>query len=80
MYNLEALEDLEPLPFPNEEREFSLPEAEFSSLLSKKRAASEESRQSTEGPPSIIAVVTDNTTSKGKQRNSIYIYIILLFL
>ncbi|GBP02247.1 PAN2-PAN3 deadenylation complex catalytic subunit PAN2 [Eumeta japonica] len=62
MYNLEALEDLEPLPFPNEQREFSLPEAEFSALLSKKRAASEEARQSTEGPPSIIAVVTDNTT------------------
>ncbi|XP_037813984.1 MRG/MORF4L-binding protein isoform X2 [Lucilia sericata] len=64
MYNLEALEDLEPLPFPNEEREFSLPEAEFSTLLSKKRAASEESRQSNEGPPSIIAVVTDNTINK----------------
>lgn len=65
MYNLEALEDLEPLPFPNEEREFSLPEAEFSTLLSKKRAASEESRQSSDGPPSIIAVATDNINSKG---------------
>lgn len=57
LYNLDALEDLEPLPFPNEEKEFSLPEAEFSSLLSKKRATSEEnSKQS-----SIIAVATDNT-------------------
>ena len=62
MFNLEALEELEPLPFPNEEKEFSLPEAEFSTLLSKKRAASEESRQSSDGPPSIIAVVTDYTT------------------
>lgn len=75
MYNLDALEDLEPLPFPNEEKEFSLPEAEFSLLLSKKRAASEESRQSTDGPPSIIAVATDNTTKgrKDYKKNCVYL-------
>ncbi|XP_018797227.1 PREDICTED: MRG/MORF4L-binding protein [Bactrocera latifrons] len=67
MYNLDVLDELEPLPFPNEEREFSLPETEFSALLSKKRAESEEKQRlssvdSSGGPPSIIAVATDNTT------------------
>lgn len=36
MYNLAALDDLEPLPFPNDPKEFALPEAEFSSFLDKK--------------------------------------------
>lgn len=36
MYNLDALDELEPLPFPNEQKEFSLPD-EFSTLISKKR-------------------------------------------
>lgn len=60
LYDLDALEELEPLPFPNEECEFSLPEAEFSLLISKKCDNSEE-------PASIIAVATDNTAAaKGK--------------
>lgn len=29
MYNLKALDELEPLPFPNENSDFSLPESEF---------------------------------------------------
>ncbi|XP_067627658.1 MRG/MORF4L-binding protein isoform X2 [Eurosta solidaginis] len=80
MYNLDVLDELEPLPFPNEEKEFSLPETEFSALLSKKRAESEETQQqqpqlnsidSIGGPPSIIAVATDNTIkSSGGDKTS----------
>lgn len=36
MYNLEALNDADPLPFQNNEIEFSLPDNEFESLKSKK--------------------------------------------
>ncbi|XP_017044602.1 MRG/MORF4L-binding protein [Drosophila ficusphila] len=36
MYKLKELDDLESLPFPNEEREFSLPEQEFGTLQTKK--------------------------------------------
>lgn len=36
MYNLEALDESESLPFPNDEREFCLPEAEFGALKSRK--------------------------------------------
>lgn len=80
MYNLDVLDELEPLPFPNEEREFSLPETEFSALLSKKRAESEEKQRlssvdSSGGPPSIIAVATDNTTKSGNSGiYSVYIH------
>lgn len=36
MYNLEALDESESIPFPNGEREFILPDAEFGGLLHKK--------------------------------------------
>ncbi|XP_060528516.1 MRG/MORF4L-binding protein isoform X2 [Cylas formicarius] len=36
MYNLEALDESELLPFPNSEKEFSLPEIDFGSLVIKK--------------------------------------------
>lgn len=56
MYNLEALEMLETLPFPNEEKEFALPEAEFAALLAKKRLTNpaEDTKTTTGGhhPPS----------------------------
>ncbi|XP_013117779.1 MRG/MORF4L-binding protein [Stomoxys calcitrans] len=68
LYNLEALDDLEPLPFPNEEKEFSLPEAEFSSLL-KKIKEPEEIKPNNE-QPSIIAIATDNI-NKDKSLNQI---------
>ncbi|GLH04140.1 Uncharacterized protein GBIM_09917 [Gryllus bimaculatus] len=41
MYDLQALDDTENLPFPNEEREFSLPLAEFASLMEEKRKSLE---------------------------------------
>lgn len=36
MYNLEALDESESIPFPNGEREFNLPEADFGNLIDKK--------------------------------------------
>ncbi|XP_037942805.1 MRG/MORF4L-binding protein [Teleopsis dalmanni] len=64
LYNLEMLDELESLPFPNEEQEFSLPEDEYGLLISKKKEESEEKRLCFDVPainrPSIIAVATDN--------------------
>lgn len=36
MYNLEALDESESIPFPNSEREFILPESEFGMYINKK--------------------------------------------
>ncbi|CAH1116725.1 unnamed protein product [Phaedon cochleariae] len=36
MYNLEALDECESIPFPNTEREFNLPDSEYASLIGKK--------------------------------------------
>ncbi|XP_053688238.1 MRG/MORF4L-binding protein [Sabethes cyaneus] len=36
MYNLKALDELEQLPFPNEESDFCLPETDFSSEMKRK--------------------------------------------
>lgn len=36
MYNLEALDESESIPFPNSEKEFILPESEFGNLINKK--------------------------------------------
>lgn len=41
-YNLDVLDEMEPLPFPNEQRDFYLPDTEFSALMSRKRSESEE--------------------------------------
>lgn len=41
MYNLEALDESESLPFPNDERDFSLPESEFGQLQLKKEDKAE---------------------------------------
>uniref|UniRef100_A0A1A9WR06 MRG-binding protein n=1 Tax=Glossina brevipalpis TaxID=37001 RepID=A0A1A9WR06_9MUSC len=72
MYNLDVLQLHEPIPFPNDEKEFSLPEVEFSVFMSKKSAASEERRQSSDGPPSIIAVATDNTATRDKTQSYLF--------
>lgn len=42
MYNLEALDDIESLPFPNDEREFYLPDSEYGGLKAKKEEKIEE--------------------------------------
>lgn len=38
MYNLDILDQLEPVPFPQDQCDFQLPDAEFSALMSKKLA------------------------------------------
>ncbi|XP_055855678.1 MRG/MORF4L-binding protein [Episyrphus balteatus] len=42
LYNLDVLDEMEPLPFPNDQKDFSLPETEFSALMSRKQAETEE--------------------------------------
>lgn len=42
MYNLKALDELEPLPFPNEQTNFSLPESEFFMIPSKSESSTED--------------------------------------
>lgn len=51
LYNLDVLDQMERLPFVEEEVEFSLPESEFSALINKKLAETEEKK--------IVEVKTD---------------------
>ncbi|XP_055902313.1 MRG/MORF4L-binding protein [Eupeodes corollae] len=44
LYNLDVLDEMEPLPFPNDQKDFSLPETEFSVLMSRKQAETEEKK------------------------------------
>ncbi|XP_055383426.1 MRG/MORF4L-binding protein [Condylostylus longicornis] len=37
MYNLDMLEEIQTLPFPNEQKDFCLPDSEFSQLIAKKK-------------------------------------------
>lgn len=54
MYNLEAIEAHEMIPFPNEEKDFVLPEADFASLMAKKRPPnSNDDNRSQTGAPNL---------------------------
>lgn len=55
LYNLTALDALEPLPFPNDECEFSLPETEFSAFISKKKIEIENETIKTEVKAEVVA-------------------------
>lgn len=69
LYNLELLDEMEPLPFPNEQIDFFLPDAEFSDLMSLKKAKSEEKRQISENPvstTSTTSLTTANNTNTSK--------------
>lgn len=57
-YNLDALDQMERVPFAEKEEEFALPDSEFSALMSKKLAEVEEKKQ--------IEIKTEPNT-KGKQ-------------
>ncbi|XP_067005066.1 MRG/MORF4L-binding protein isoform X2 [Anabrus simplex] len=54
MYDMQSLDDIENLPFPNEERDFCLPEEEFGNLI-QERTKSEKRQVETseEEPPSV---------------------------
>lgn len=67
MYNLKALDDLEPLPFPNEESNFNLP----ADLQTKLRSESEDGDGSSKGgstssTPKPVAI--KSTQSKESER------------
>jgi len=64
MYNLEALDENESIPFPNSEREFTLPESEFGDLLSKKEE--EEKKNITEPPKPATKEVKKEDKSPAK--------------
>lgn len=44
MYNLESLDDIESLPFPNDEKEFYLPEGDYGALKLKKEEVKQEEK------------------------------------
>lgn len=69
MYKLKELDEQECLPFPNEEREFSLPEQDYATFLNKKSSAANITEETSEsqvplGMP-VAAAATENNT-KGK--------------
>lgn len=72
MYNLKALDDLEPLPFPNEETNFNLPPELQTNL---KRAESEDGASSKDSDsrratPKPVALKTSQTTNERKSLKS----------
>ncbi|XP_055627179.1 MRG/MORF4L-binding protein [Toxorhynchites rutilus septentrionalis] len=71
MYNLKALDEQEQLPFPNEEIDFDLPEAEFPSILKRKSVeeqSADEGRKSESKTESAAKTVKDRDhTEKDKQ-------------
>lgn len=54
LYNLDVLDEMEPLPFPNEQKDFTLPETEFSALMSRKQAESDEKKISEQSQPKLL--------------------------
>lgn len=73
-YNLDVLDQMERLPFADQEVEFSLPESEFSALISKKLAetAAEEKKN-------VEQNVKAESTAKGKPGKKHRNFIILLY-
>ncbi|ALC40644.1 MrgBP [Drosophila busckii] len=69
MYKLKELDELECLPFPNEEREFCLPEQEYGSLLSKK-ASSVSGAEDVSDPPPPTSGPASATESNSKGSRS----------
>ncbi|XP_017865270.1 PREDICTED: MRG/MORF4L-binding protein [Drosophila arizonae] len=57
MYKLKELDDLEGLPFPNEEREFCLPEQDYATFVNKKTIGANANEENTDTPASTGATV-----------------------
>ncbi|KAM8713547.1 hypothetical protein ACLKA7_013811 [Drosophila subpalustris] len=69
MYKLKELDNLECLPFPNEEREFSLPDQDYAFFVSKKTIAANagELQSNAESqPPVATSAVSASTESNSK--------------
>lgn len=69
MYNLEALDESESLPFPNLESEFLLPEIDFGSLVVKKDEEKKVQPQKGRETPKIVKE-TQKREEKANNRNS----------
>ncbi|CAG9859054.1 unnamed protein product [Phyllotreta striolata] len=54
MYNLEALDECESIPFPNNEMEFKLPESEFGNLIVKKDEEKKQQAKGSADTPKIV--------------------------
>lgn len=77
MYNLEMLDSMEPLPFPQDERDFALPDdADFAALIAKKLAAvaavaaagRAESTTSTADGGATATAANSGASSNGRQQ------------
>lgn len=69
MYKLKELDEQECLPFPNEEREFCLPEQDYATFLNKKSSSanvSEETSESLAPLSTPVAVSAIENNNKGK--------------
>lgn len=64
MYNLEALDESESLPFPNDEKEFYLPESEYGMLKAKKDEKPDEKKmqKGRETPKNMKEIKKDDKT------------------
>lgn len=72
MYNLEALDESESLPFPNDKKDFFLPDSEFSLLKVKKHEKNEEKKNSLKGretPKMKEMKKEDKTPARGTNGN-----------
>lgn len=66
LYNLEALNEIESMPFPNEEKEFMLPDIDYASLKVKKEEKTEEKN----GKPLVATKRSDVSKEPVKSTNN----------
>lgn len=69
MYKLKELDEQECLPFPNEEREFSLPEQDYATFLNKKSSAVNVTEETSESQVPLgmpVAAAANENNTKGK--------------
>ncbi|EDW60102.2 MRG/MORF4L-binding protein [Drosophila virilis] len=67
MYKLKELDDLEGLPFPNEEREFCLPEQDYATFVNKKTVGANASEETTDTHSSLVPVVAAQATDSNNK-------------
>ncbi|XP_045474142.1 MRG/MORF4L-binding protein-like [Harmonia axyridis] len=69
MYNLEALDENESIPFPNNEKEFALPEDDFASLISRKDEERKSLQKGRDTPKLIKETKKEPKEEKTPSRN-----------
>lgn len=71
MYNLEALNENESLPFPNETQDFTLPDSDFGTLKRKREEQDEKkSQKGRETPKNLKEIKKDDTKTPTNTRNT----------